>query len=81
MSEKTLNHNPKPCGLQLVLSASQNVGILFGVLRLNALKHYWSAGRALVLSDTRMSCSLNSLKGGYIGDYIGDYDRGYSGGY
>ena len=22
-----------------------------------------------------MSCSLNSLKGGYIGDYIGDYSR------
>ena len=26
-----------------------------------------------------MSCSLNSLKGGYIGDYIGDYYRGYYG--
>ena len=24
-----------------------------------------------------VSCSLNSLKGGYIGDYIGDYYRGY----
>ena len=24
-----------------------------------------------------MSCSLNSLKGGYIGDYIGDYYRDY----
>ena len=24
-----------------------------------------------------MSCSLNSLKGGYIGEYIGDYYRGY----
>ena len=29
----------------------------------------------------RMSYSLNSLKGGYIGDYIGDYYGGYSGGY
>ena len=26
-----------------------------------------------------MSCSLNSLKGGYIGDYIGDYYRGIKG--
>ena len=25
----------------------------------------------------RMSCSLNSLKGGYMGDYIGDYYRVY----
>ena len=26
---------------------------------------------------SHMSCSLNSLKGGYIGDYIGNYYRGY----
>ena len=24
-----------------------------------------------------LSCSLTSLKGGYIGDYIGEYYRGY----
>ena len=24
-----------------------------------------------------VSCSLNSLKGDYIGDYIGNYHRGY----
>ena len=28
-------------------------------------------------SQPHMSCSLNSLKGGYIGDYIEDYYRGY----
>ena len=27
--------------------------------------------------ENHMCCSLNSLKGGYIGDYIGDYYRGY----
>ena len=26
-----------------------------------------------------MSCSLNSLKGGYVGDYIWDYYRGTRG--
>ena len=26
---------------------------------------------------SHMNCSLNSLKGGYIGDYIWDYYRGY----
>ena len=25
----------------------------------------------------KVSYSLNSLKGGYMGDYIGDYYRGY----
>ena len=30
-----------------------------------------------ILSFLHMFCSLNSLKGGYIGDYIGDYCRGY----
>ena len=29
--------------------------------------------RVLGLGFRDMSCSLNSLKGGYIGDYIGDY--------
>ena len=27
--------------------------------------------------DEQMSCSLNSLKGGYMGDYIRSYYRGY----
>ena len=27
--------------------------------------------------NLKMSYSLNSLKGAYIGDYIGDYYRGY----
>ena len=31
----------------------------------------------LILGNSHMSHSLNSLKGGYIGDYIGDYYRGY----
>ena len=34
--------------------------------------------RDLQGSDTYLSHSLNSLKGGYMGDYIGDYYRGYS---
>ena len=29
------------------------------------------------LLQGHMSCSLNSLKGGYIEAYIGDYCRGY----
>ena len=33
-------------------------------------------GRGLRISFRHMSCSLNSLKGGYIGDYIGDNYKG-----
>ena len=30
-----------------------------------------------ITQRVHVSCSLNSLKGGYIGDYIGDYHKGY----
>ena len=33
----------------------------------------WAALKAMVCNY--VSCSLNSLKGGYIGDYIVDYYR------
>ena len=38
----------------------------------------WVWGLGDCSSDLRASksCSLNSLKGGYVGDYIREYDRG-----
>ena len=39
--------------------------------------HGLARGRPDVAKRGHMSCSLNSLKGGYIGDYLWDYYRGY----
>ena len=50
---------------------------------------FWGSGLAMYLATAQahigkdsirrmeMYCSLNSLKGAYIGDAIGDYYRGY----
>ena len=37
----------------------------------------WEKSIFYLLEGNYVSCSLNSLKGCYIGDYIGDYYRAY----
>ena len=40
------------------------------------MSYPWASGSFQISLGGYMNCSLNSLKGGYIGDKKGDYQRG-----